>query len=141
MGERLQHRRRALGHRRIDAARVMGVDPKTVMWWERDTHEPVIHHWPGVIQYLGYEPWPEPQMLPKKLLAERRRRGLSIAEAAHIVGVDEGTFGRWETGEWKPQPRTMDLVLSFIKCEVLMRAKKVAAFPTVERDSATRCTH
>ena len=92
----------------------MGVDPKTLMWWERDTHEPTIHHWPNVIAYLGYKPWQEPQTLPEKLAAERRLRGLSIVEAALIMGVDEGTFGRWESGECKPQRRSLPMIEWFL---------------------------
>ena len=98
----------------VDAAAVAGVDPKTWMWWERDEREPYVHQYPAIIQYLGYEPWSEPGTLGEKLLAQRRRHGLSIKRAADITGVDEGTFGRWESGEWKPQRRSLPLIDSIL---------------------------
>jgi hypothetical protein len=36
-GAQLRRRRREGGHRRIDAARL---DPKSLLWWERDAREP-----------------------------------------------------------------------------------------------------
>ncbi|WP_293372379.1 helix-turn-helix transcriptional regulator [Phenylobacterium sp.] len=58
--------------------------------------------YPAIIQYLGREPWAEPQSLGAALLAERRRRGIEVLKAAALVGVGEGTWRRWERGEWKP---------------------------------------
>lgn len=84
------------------------------MWWERDERAPYVHHYPGIIRCFGYEPWPEPVTLGEKLLAERRRQGLSIKRAAEIVGVDEGTFGRWESGDWTPQRRSLLMIGAFL---------------------------
>lgn len=107
-------RRRQNEHRMLDAARLVGVDLKTWMWWERDERQPYVHQYPGLIRYLGYEPWPEPITVGEKLRAQRRRRGLSIKSAAAAVGVDEGTFGRWESGAWKPQPRSLPIIDRFL---------------------------
>lgn len=98
----------------VDAAAVADVDPKTWMWWERDERAPYVYQYPAIIQYLGYEPWSESVTLGEKLLAQRRRHGLSIKRAAEIAGVDEGTFGRWESGEWQPQPRSQPLIGAFL---------------------------
>lgn len=114
LGRKLQVRRQVLGHRQIDAAAIVGVDPKTWMWWERDEREPYVHQYPAIIRYLSYEPWPTPSSLGELLLAERRRRGVSVATAAELIGVDEGTFGRWERGEWKPQLRSHQLVAKLL---------------------------
>ena len=91
----------------MDAADLLGVDPKTLMWWERDEREPVVGAYPSLIEYLGYEPWPEPRSLAEALLAERRRRGLEIRKVAALIGVDQGTWRRWERGEWKPTRITL----------------------------------
>jgi len=114
LSQRLIHRRLESGHRKIDSALIVGVDAKTWMWWERDDRAPYVHQYPAIIRYLGYAPWPEPVTLVEKLLAKRRRHGLSIRRAAKIAGVDEGTFGRWESGEWKPQPRSLPLIVEFL---------------------------
>jgi len=105
LGAHLRRRRRELRLRRVDAAKLVGADEKTLMWWERDQREPIVSLYPGILAFLGYEPWPEPQSLRDALLAERRRRGINLAQAAELVGVDEGTWRRWETGEWKPMSR------------------------------------
>lgn len=94
----------------LDAAAVAGVDPKTWMWWERSERAPHVHQYPTIIRYLGYEPWSEAGSLGEKLLAQRRRHGLSIKRAAEIAGVDEGTFGPWESGAWKPQRRSLPFI-------------------------------
>lgn len=106
LGARLQRRRLELGLRRVEVAAQMGCDPKSLMGWERGEREPFVSAYPAIIDFLGYEPWPEPRTLAEALLAERRRRGLSLADAASLMGVDEGTWRRWEIGAWKPMGRT-----------------------------------
>jgi len=84
------------------------------MWWERDEREPAIRFYPAIVAFLGYEPWPKPRTLPEALLAERRRRGIEIHSASELVGVDEGTWGRWERSVWKPTPRMISLIDHFL---------------------------
>ena len=107
LGARLKLRRRELGLRLIDAAAIMGVDAKTLMWWERDERPPFVRAYPAIISFLGYEPWLEPHCLADALLVERRRRGLEIRKVAALIDVDEGTWRRWESGEWKPTRLTL----------------------------------
>ena len=115
LGAFLLQRRRELGHRRVDAARIIGANWKSLMWWERNEREPLDHSWPAIIGYLGREPWPEPQCLAEQLLAERRRRGLSICEAAAAMGVDETSFWWWENGKRHPHhSRTKALIAAFL---------------------------
>jgi DNA-binding transcriptional regulator YiaG len=108
-------RRRELGHRRVDAARIIGTSWKSLMWWERNEREPLDRSWPAIIAYLDREPWHEPRTLGEQLLAERRRRGLAICEAATAMCVDETTFWWWESGRRTPRyPRTKALVAAFL---------------------------
>lgn len=93
---------------------MMGVDWKTLMWWERDEREPYVSAYPAIIRFLGYEPWQEPTTLAEALVAERRRRGLRIDQAAELVGVDEGTWRRWERSEWKPMALACTSIDSFL---------------------------
>jgi DNA-binding transcriptional regulator YiaG len=108
-------RRKGLGHRRIDAAAALGVSWKTLMWWERDEHEPLDRYWPSVLSYLGYEPWPDAVSLADRVRAERRRRGLNLEEGAAAVGVDAATLWWWESGRRTPRyPRTKLLLDRFL---------------------------
>ena len=111
----LLRRRHELSLTSKQAASLMDVNWWTYMTWERDGREPAAHFYPAIIAFLGYEPWPEPVSLPAQLRAERLRRGLSIKAAARVLAVDEGTFGRWESGVWKPQAQSLPTIRKFIR--------------------------
>lgn len=92
----------------------MGVAVETLGNWETEHSEPEDRLYPAIIRYLGREPWTEPGSLPEALTAARRRQGLSISSASIVMGVDEGTLGRWESGEWKPQARSWPKIEQFL---------------------------
>ena len=56
-------------------------------------------HMAAIISFLGYNPVPEPNGEPEKLVWQRTSLGLSQEEAARQMGVDPGTLARWELGE------------------------------------------
>ena len=95
-------------------AALLAVDPKTLMWWERDGRLPVVSAYPAIVLFLGREPWPKPRSLPEALLAARRIRGLEIRKAAALIGVDEGTWSHWERGAWKPTRLTLAALDQFL---------------------------
>ena len=65
-----------------------------------------MKHWPAIIEFLGYDPSPEPNTIGERLLAYRRRHGLSRKELAGQLGADEATLWRWEVDQRRPeQPR------------------------------------
>lgn len=97
------------------AAATMGANWWTYMTWESKGREPTCTWYPTIIAFLGYEPWPAPISLPEQLRAARLRRGLSIKAAAQALEVDEGTFGRWESGAWKPQARSLPVMETFLR--------------------------
>jgi len=114
LGAKLRRRRRELALRRTDVAASLGVSPKSLMWWERDERPPFVNAYPKIIEFLGYEPWAPPRTLAEALLAERRRRGLSVERASTIVGVDPGAWLRWERAEWKPTKRSLPHLDAFL---------------------------
>jgi transcriptional regulator with XRE-family HTH domain len=100
LGGHVRERRRALGLLQRDVAAQIGVTADTVHNWETGKTVPPIAHMPAVIRFLGYDPGPAPTTLTERMRAYRIRLGLSIAEAALRLGVDEGSWGCWErTGE------------------------------------------
>lgn len=114
LGAQLRRRRRELGLTQAQAAGLVGADPKSFMWWERDLKEPFVHFYPALIGFLGKEPWQPPTTLVDALKAERRRRGLAIRAAASLARVDEGTWRRWERGEWTPTRITLPAIETFL---------------------------
>jgi transcriptional regulator with XRE-family HTH domain len=90
-------RRRKLGLSREIAARKMATSEQAVSRWERGGSPPASSY-PGIIAFLGREPWREPTSRREQLIAARRRQGLTAEEAAARLGVDPSTYWRWESG-------------------------------------------
>jgi DNA-binding XRE family transcriptional regulator len=86
-----------------DVAMRLGVNTWTYILWEQDRSTPTVRCYPAIFDFLGYEPFLSAMTLPEQIAAQRRRLGLTLKEASRSIGVDEGTFHRWETGEWKPR--------------------------------------
>ena len=80
------------------AAKLLGVNPSTLLNWEKGYTEPLIASLPAISQFLGRgaPPFPAPQSLPERLIALRRAKGCSIQETARRLGVDEEMWGaKW----------------------------------------------
>ena len=69
---------------------------------------------PGIIAFLGYDPYPEPIELSQRLFSARRSQGLSIRELAKRLGMDPETLRRWERGIRVPRGRWLGLVDEFL---------------------------
>jgi Helix-turn-helix domain len=74
------------------------VTPWTVLNWEKGHTDPPIESMPAILTFLGYDPFPAPETLPKRLLGKRRAMGWSIRQAARHLGVDPGAWSDWEQG-------------------------------------------
>jgi transcriptional regulator with XRE-family HTH domain len=102
LGEHIKKRRLTLKLYQREAAGRLGVDPFTVLNWEKGKTEPPIKAIPAILAFLGYDPFPTPTTLSERMLATRRIRGWSMKEAAQAVGVDPCTWQSWEyTGSIK----------------------------------------
>ena len=99
LGEHIRKQRLELGLTQKQAADRLRVTSFTVLNWEKGHTEPPIETVPAILRFLGYDPFPQPQNLPKRLLAKRRVMGWSIRQAARQLGVDPGTWSDWERGE------------------------------------------
>ena len=95
-------------------AELLGVTPFTVLNWEKGKGEPAIRSMAGIIEFLGYDPCTPFPTLSDRMRAVRRSQGWTVKEAARQLGVDAGTWGRWEkTGiPWK---RHREMVEAFLK--------------------------
>jgi DNA-binding transcriptional regulator YiaG len=99
------HKRRAvLGLIQAQAAETLGVSTWTYLHWETDRTTPTIRYYPAIFDFLGYGPFLDPTTLSESIAVQRQKIGLSIKQAAELVGLDEGTFSRWERGERQPGP-------------------------------------
>jgi len=80
------------------AAEILGVDPATVLNWEKGRIEPPTAAYRVILPFLGYDPRRPPSTLGERLRARRGTLGLSIREAAAAVDADPTAFGNWERG-------------------------------------------
>jgi transcriptional regulator with XRE-family HTH domain len=106
-----------LGLIRRQAALRLLVSADTILLWEHDRATPTVRHYPAILRFLGYDPFPPPTTLAERLVRHRQKLGLSIEAAAKLIGVDEGTFGRWESGRGKPR-LSKDAVERFLTIRV-----------------------
>lgn len=113
----IRSRRRDLGFSQEQAATAIGVNTWTVLLWEQGRHAPTPRFYPGLIRFLGREPWPEPRSTGERLRAERLRRGLTRKQLAGMLDVDLGSISNWEGGG-KPHHR-----LSIAKIEAFLGGK------------------
>ena len=83
---------------------------------------------PAIVEFLGRDPFGNAASLSGRLAAARRTRGWTIKQAAEQLGVDEGTWGRWEKTEipWK---RYQAIAEAFLEALTAGRAK-VKGVPT-----------
>jgi transcriptional regulator with XRE-family HTH domain len=88
-------------HIQKEVAKQLGINTWTYILWEQDRSAPTIRYYPGIFAFLAYDPFPAPRTLSEQIATKRRRLGLSFREVADLLGVDEGTVSRWESGEWK----------------------------------------
>ena len=83
-------------------AEQLGVRVETIGLWENGLAQPLPRHYGRIVRFLGYDPQPGDQSLAGRLRAIRRRLGLSQADFASKVGLDEGSVCRWESGSRQP---------------------------------------
>lgn len=114
LGEHVRRRRLELRLTQKQAVDWLAVNPWTVLNWEKGHTEPSIESMPAILQFLGYEPFPESKTLPERMLAKRRAMGWSIKEAARQLGIDAGTWGVWERGATAPKGQHLMLLNALV---------------------------
>jgi len=107
--------------RQKDVAEQLGADPFTVLNWETGATNPKFRYLPGIIQFLGYNPFPTNPEVPLyvKLKARRLETGLSQKELARLLKVNECTIAKWEAGKSKkPLLKLLNKVERFLNIPV-----------------------
>jgi transcriptional regulator with XRE-family HTH domain len=102
LGEHLRKHRLELGLLQKDVAKQLRADEWAYLKWEQDRTKPTVRFIPGIIAFLGYDPFSAPQTLWERIRSKRRQLGLSQERLAKLLGVDEGTLRHWERGQREP---------------------------------------
>jgi len=98
VGDHIRKQRLQLGLIQKELAQHLGINPWTVLNWEKGHSEPPISSIPAILEFLGYDPFPMAETIPERLLAKRREMGWTIKQAGAAVGADPSTWGDWERG-------------------------------------------
>jgi len=110
IGDHLRKRRLDLGLPQREVAERLGTNSGTITNWELGHTRPEIRFLPGIVRFLGYEPWAAGASVGESLLTFRQEQGLSQAEFARLLGIDPATLSRWERGLRVPSGRYARLV-------------------------------
>lgn len=98
-GEHLRKRRYEGKCVQKDVAVRLGVNRWTLIGWETDKTEPSVRMLARIIDFLGYNPFPEPVTLGELIVAKRRSLGIARKRLAWALGVDENALKAWEPDE------------------------------------------
>lgn len=88
-----------------EVADIVGVTGRNVMNWETARDQPRFDHWPGVIRFLGYDPYGDPESFSEKMSAVMRRDGLSKTGLASVLGVSQRAVIVWGRSDGPRWPR------------------------------------
>ena len=103
-----------------EIAQNLAVDEMTICNWETNRTSPQLRFIPRIIAFLGYDPYDTPpQPLGKRIIATRRRLGLTQKRLAALLDIDPGTLGRWERGKSLPSSRLLRRLNGFLTSHLI----------------------
>ena len=114
LGDHLRARRMDRGLLQKDVAANLGTDTATIVNWELGKTRPALAFVPRILDFLGYDPRPEPTTLAERLVVTRHSRGVSRRDAAQQMQVDAATLWRWESGQREPRGRFLERVQAWL---------------------------
>lgn len=135
LGQHLKKRRRELRLFQREAAQRMGIDVFTYLNWEKDKTVPVAARFRPVVEFLGYNPSPEPQTLAARVEAKRRVLGTTFEQLAGYLSWDSGSLARYLNGTWRLPPERADALERFLNLGV-EAAASMRTLPRHRRDRA-----
>ncbi|MBI2842096.1 MAG: helix-turn-helix transcriptional regulator [Armatimonadetes bacterium] len=115
IGEHIQKRMIDLGVCRTACAGRIGVCPCTITNWTTGRVSPGVEHLPGIIEFLGYNPFNSgAESIGDRIILLRKRLGLSRKALAQRLGVDPETAARWEKDISVPAQKHLEFLESLI---------------------------
>ena len=92
-------------------AKILNVAEDTITYWENGRAQPMVHCYPGIINFLGYNPFEvKVNRFGGMVKNYRLKHGLSLKKLGKKFGVDASTVGAWESGKSEPHLKTKEQV-------------------------------
>jgi transcriptional regulator with XRE-family HTH domain len=117
LGDHLRTCRLQRGLLQKDVASLLCVNVNTLVGWEIGRKEPKVSYIPAILEFIGYDPFPEIQNLGERLRAERRRRGLTQHQLANLLGTRQAVVSLLEIGGEVRDERVLAVVFRFVEGE------------------------
>ena len=115
IADHLIKRRLDLGLFQKDVARLIGVSEDCITYWENKRSLPFIHQLPGIIKFLGFNPFKkEGDTLSIRIQNYRIEHGLSHKKMGMNIQVNASTVSSWENGNFKPNKASQNKLLSLL---------------------------
>jgi transcriptional regulator with XRE-family HTH domain len=137
LGQHLKKKRFLAGVRQREAAVKLGVSARTLSLWECDRIYPSWEFQPGLIAYLGYDPFTDPTFgrpkgnetscvaffspdapitMGQKIKQHRLKLQKSRKQLASELGVSVKTLWGWETDRREPTTKGQEQIAKFLEC-------------------------
>lgn len=112
LGDHIRKKRLENGLLQKEVAVQLTVTVESVTNWENNNYQPQLKHYPGILTFLGYNPFEVPILTFAQSIKQYRiAHGLNIARMGAICGVNGSTVLAWEKGQHVPLPHLYEKVL------------------------------
>ena len=118
LGDHLRRRRIELGLYQKDVAARLGVTAPTVWNWE-NRGSVDLRFIPRVIEFLGYNPIPQPDDLLERLAWYKQVNGLTLEQLGVEMGRDPEQVADWLSGRHFPCRKNITFVEKFLNTTLL----------------------
>jgi transcriptional regulator with XRE-family HTH domain len=114
LGDHLRRRRFELGLYQKDVAKQIGVTTSTIWNWENNWSSITLSCMPKVIEFLGYNPIPCPDVLLERLTWYKQINGLTLEQLGVEMGRDPEQLADWLAGRHKPSRNNQEKMELFL---------------------------
>lgn len=96
-------------------AKLIGVSEDCITYGENKRSLPFIHQFPGIIKFLGFNPFKKVgDSLSIRIQNYRIENGLSHKKLGKKLGVDASTVSSWEKVYFKPNGLSKDKLIRLL---------------------------
>ena len=115
VGDHIRQKRLKLKLTQREVALDLGVTTDCVTLWEKNHSEPLVHNFPLIIKFLGYNPLMiDTKTLGGQIKKYRYDNGLSHRNMGAMLSVDSTTIRDWELNKRIPKYKSMEQLLNLL---------------------------